>query len=264
MLNIACDSRYHKNWVNVDFHSDSALVTRVNILKGLPFDDNSFDIIYSSHFLEHLTKDEGLFFLNETYRILKVNGIIRIVVPDLENICREYLILLEKVLDGSIDDIYYDYIIAELIDQCVRNEPGGHLLKVYRNDKIRNNKSIKKYILNRVGENIDVSLQFRGKKNNCDRIKNKLLYLYLNTIRLLIPHHLRSQVMINVPIGELHKWMYDRYSLPILLKNANFKDPYICQYNESMIPDFNTYFLDMSPDGFPYKGYSSLYIEANK
>jgi len=50
---------------------------------GLPFADNSADFIYSSHFLEHLFKDEAQRVLRESLRALKPGGIVRICVPDL-------------------------------------------------------------------------------------------------------------------------------------------------------------------------------------
>ena len=55
MLNIACGRRYNDKWVNIDFHADSSDVRKVNILSGLPFDDALFEVVYCSHFLEHLS-----------------------------------------------------------------------------------------------------------------------------------------------------------------------------------------------------------------
>jgi predicted SAM-dependent methyltransferase len=48
----------------------------------LDFEDNTFDFIFSEHFLEHLFLDEAFELLKECYRILKPNGVVRIVVPD--------------------------------------------------------------------------------------------------------------------------------------------------------------------------------------
>lgn len=48
----------------------------------LPYADNSFDFIFSEHFLHHLFLDEGASLLRECRRILTPYGVIRTVVPD--------------------------------------------------------------------------------------------------------------------------------------------------------------------------------------
>jgi ubiquinone/menaquinone biosynthesis C-methylase UbiE len=49
----------------------------------LPFNDNTFDVIYSKSFLEHLYYPER--YLEEAYRVLKPNGILLTLVPDWES-----------------------------------------------------------------------------------------------------------------------------------------------------------------------------------
>ena len=58
--------------------------------KRLPFKDSTVDLIYSCHMLEHLDKDESNFFFNESYRVLKRNGVMRIVVPDFHKLIDQY------------------------------------------------------------------------------------------------------------------------------------------------------------------------------
>lgn len=50
---------------------------------SIPLIDGSVDFVYSSHFLEHLFKQDGLHLLDESYRVLKSGGVIRVCVPDL-------------------------------------------------------------------------------------------------------------------------------------------------------------------------------------
>lgn len=50
---------------------------------GIPLVDGVADFIYSSHFLEHLFRKDGEKLLEESFRVLKPGGTIRIVVPDL-------------------------------------------------------------------------------------------------------------------------------------------------------------------------------------
>lgn len=62
-----------------------------DVRKKLPFDDGSFDYIYSSHLIEHLEKKEAEDLLRDCLRILKKNGIIRVVTPDLHVFATNYL-----------------------------------------------------------------------------------------------------------------------------------------------------------------------------
>lgn len=66
-------------------------VRRYDVRKGLPYVDGSVHCIYSSHAFEHFTYLESLAVTKECFRALVPGGILRIVVPDLGLIVREYL-----------------------------------------------------------------------------------------------------------------------------------------------------------------------------
>lgn len=57
----------------------------------LPFATGSVDVVYSSHMLEHLDREEARGFLREARRVLKPGGIIRLAVPDLRGQVQGYL-----------------------------------------------------------------------------------------------------------------------------------------------------------------------------
>jgi len=215
LLNIACGGRYHKDWTNVDFHADSNLVKKVNLLGGLPFENDLFDGIYSSHFLEHLSIEQARFVIIDAKRVLKKNGILRIVVPDLENICREYLNILELVSNNQELDDKYEWITVELFDQLARVNNGGEMIKIFNNVSNNNNIRLSEYILHRTGDELLKKNKVKLTKIiTVDKIKNKLLYLYLQFIRFLIPKNLRDLIFVNTTVGERHQWMYDSYSMP--------------------------------------------------
>jgi SAM-dependent methyltransferase len=71
-----------------------------DIVKGLPLPDRSVDGAYASHVLEHLSRASMLVALRNTYRILRPNGIFRLIVPDLAARARRYL----ADLDGAQSD----------------------------------------------------------------------------------------------------------------------------------------------------------------
>lgn len=56
----------------------------------LPYADGSVDVVYSSHMLEHLPRHTARAFLADAHRVLRDGGIIRIVVPDLNEIVKSY------------------------------------------------------------------------------------------------------------------------------------------------------------------------------
>lgn len=69
--------------------------------KRFNFASNSVDIIYSSHMLEHLSRDSAKNFIKESHRVLRKGGILRIVVPDLKKRVDDYL--LKKDADAFLE-----------------------------------------------------------------------------------------------------------------------------------------------------------------
>ncbi|MDY9922730.1 class I SAM-dependent methyltransferase [Methanobacterium sp.] len=87
-LNIGCGNAKLLGWVNIDIEPGADLV--IDVTKGLPFDDNTVELIYNEHFIEHLDYEEGHEILREFYRVLKKDGILRIATPDLDYILEKY------------------------------------------------------------------------------------------------------------------------------------------------------------------------------
>jgi predicted SAM-dependent methyltransferase len=85
-LNLGCGSRFHKDWVNLDKHPTNSQVQKYDVQNGIPFPNNTFNVVYHSHLLEHLTKENGRIFMYDCFRVLKPGGVLRVVVPDLEQI----------------------------------------------------------------------------------------------------------------------------------------------------------------------------------
>lgn len=54
-----------------------------DLSNSIPLKDGTADFVYSSHFLEHLFKQDALRLLKESHRVLKSGGIVRVCVPDL-------------------------------------------------------------------------------------------------------------------------------------------------------------------------------------
>lgn len=101
LLNLGCGTHFHNDWTNLDFVSTGENVIAHDLLKGIPFKNKSFDVVYHSHVLEHFRKEDGAAFMKECYRVLKPGGIIRVVLPNLETIVKNYIQFLDAALLGN-------------------------------------------------------------------------------------------------------------------------------------------------------------------
>jgi GT2 family glycosyltransferase/predicted SAM-dependent methyltransferase len=88
LLNIGSGSHKLPGYINVDVEAGADIVA--DITKGLPFNDNSVEGVYSEHFIEHLSQGDACFFFRECRRILRPGGIVRIATPDLDEIINSF------------------------------------------------------------------------------------------------------------------------------------------------------------------------------
>jgi predicted SAM-dependent methyltransferase len=124
MINLGCGFTGHNDWINVDWGVLSIInkfpvlkkvifslnivpknynrtwpknLRLINLRKRFPFSDNSIDYIYTAHFIEHLEKHEAIKLFKQCYRSLKPGGTIRILVPDLDIVSRQYIESDDKI-----------------------------------------------------------------------------------------------------------------------------------------------------------------------
>ncbi len=99
-LHLGCGWRnFGPDWIHIDGGDYDHL--DYNDITKLPFEDDSVDLIYSSHVLEYFDREEVLNVLIEWKRVLRQNGTLRIAVPDFESMCNLYIerkISLDKML----------------------------------------------------------------------------------------------------------------------------------------------------------------------
>jgi hypothetical protein len=269
-VNLACGSSYidDPEWVNLDYSTLNPQVQRANILGTLPFKDETVDAVYCSHFVEHVPRIHLPGFLSECQRILKSGvGIARFVLPDFEEICREYLRQRE-----SGNHTKADFVVLEMLDQCVRVESGGELGALYKSLKEKPDTNIAEYIYERCGENISHSYHYTTRPENrwFGLFKNPAKVLphlerkYCRFISLLLPSSFREQNISFAQVGEKHAWLYDERQLSSLLKKAGFVKIVRMSFDTTSIPNFPLQPLDVSTDGSPRKGKESMYLEAFK
>ncbi len=68
-----------------------SFILKYDLSKGLPAQIGSLKRIYHSHFLEHLTRDQGIKFLKDCFQSLAVDGVMRFAVPDFHLWCSKYI-----------------------------------------------------------------------------------------------------------------------------------------------------------------------------
>ena len=81
-LHIISNETYKTTW--------PASIIKHDIRKSLPFEPSSIDCVYSSHFIEHVTKEEACTILKNIHKILKPSGLLRITVPDMYHLAHKY------------------------------------------------------------------------------------------------------------------------------------------------------------------------------
>ncbi len=62
----------------------------LDVSRRLRFADATFDCVYASHLLEHLHPDVAEHSLREAHRVLRPGGILRLAVPDLDQMVAAY------------------------------------------------------------------------------------------------------------------------------------------------------------------------------
>lgn len=110
-LHLGCGKRFIPGFIHIDAvefqHIDH--VSSIDNLSFLP--ENSVELIYVCHVLEHFKRKTLASVLKEWWRVLKPGGILRISVPDFAALCKVYqtygrLDLVIGPLFGKQDYLY--------------------------------------------------------------------------------------------------------------------------------------------------------------
>jgi SAM-dependent methyltransferase len=100
-----------------------------NARLGIPFESDSVAVVYASHLLEHLYRDEALLLLRDVKRVLRPDGLCRLIVPDLAAIVGWYLDHRQQTprpKEASSD------VLNGLLGFRSPTRPGGGLIGLYR------------------------------------------------------------------------------------------------------------------------------------
>ena len=273
-LNLGCGRRTHSEWINVDLYAANSAVIQHDLRKPLPFDSASIDVAYHSHVLEHFARSEALAFIRECIRVLKPGGVLRVAVPDLESICSEYLRQIALWRSGHGDAADLEWMRIELLDQLVRQSPGGEMLRYLRDETIPN----APFVISRLGDEAKSQIGKRSflgqgpKRKFIPRVRH---WFRLVAASLMQPQDFVTKVLLSKAnqellrighfrmAGEVHKWMYDEASITSMLTSLGLVNVARCLATESRVDDWPSIGLDVNDSNLPRKP-DSIYMEASK
>jgi len=233
LLNVGCGRRYDRRWVNLDLDSRDASVV-------------------------------------QCFRVLAPGGVLRIVVPDLEKIAQLYLQKHEQAWAGDeIAAVDYNWMKMELLDQLVREKSGGRMGPYMASVAIRNSD----FVSQRVGDEFSICRA----SMEIEKVREPSLMTRLHDftrssrerwarrfVRWLLGREKAEALQEGLfrSQGEIHRWMYDRYSLRQLCQQYGFEQFDVCSAFESSIDDYVKYQLDAEEQ--TVRKPDSLFVECVK
>jgi predicted SAM-dependent methyltransferase len=91
-LQLGAGSNLLDGWLNTDIYDETRRrrVVYLDARKRFPFEDASFDYVFTEHMIEHLGYADSRHCLRECLRVLKPGGQIRVATPSLKRIADLY------------------------------------------------------------------------------------------------------------------------------------------------------------------------------
>ena len=238
MLNLGCGVRADHGWTNIDFSPVARLARHKSIAR--------------------VARRVGIISEERWDRLMQVQP--DIVIHDLRRGI--------PFPDGTFDAVYHSHLLEHLdrdlapafVANCYRVLKSGGTLRVAVPDlmQLANRYLSATSLLEENGEfasaeytrvTEDLFDQMVRKEASGTRLQRPLIRA--------VERFLRGDA---AKIGELHRWMYDKYSLGALLSAAGFRDVRTQVLPESRIDAWSEFHLDTNEDGTVYKP-GSLYME---
>lgn len=89
-LHLGCGHNVLPGWLNTDYLPDDPAISHLDLTGRFPIPDDTADLIFSEHVIEHLPLAGGMNMLRETFRVLKPGGRVRISTPPLQALLAIY------------------------------------------------------------------------------------------------------------------------------------------------------------------------------
>jgi len=105
-LHLGCGKKYIPGFIHIDIDTFPHVDYQSEVSKLPMFADNSVDLIYCCHTFEYFDRFQAPDILKEWRRVLKPGGILRLAVPDFENITKVYLKYGDLDHQGILGPLY--------------------------------------------------------------------------------------------------------------------------------------------------------------
>ena len=125
-LQIGAQGSPMQGWLNVDILPKTKDTAYMDATKKFPIQDNTFDFIFAEHMIEHITFDEAKLMLNECFRTLKPNGVIRLATPNLDNLA---LLLSDPTKKEHLE--YIQFYVEKFYGKEYPNIPALQINKIF-------------------------------------------------------------------------------------------------------------------------------------
>ncbi|MDX1460906.1 MAG: methyltransferase domain-containing protein [Xanthomonadales bacterium] len=93
MIRVNCGAGHWKleGWINVDLDPATEPDFVADLTRAIPLADESVDYMHAEDFMDQVSLAQGRAFLRECRRVLKPEGVLRLLTPDLRKLARLYL-----------------------------------------------------------------------------------------------------------------------------------------------------------------------------
>lgn len=235
-INVGGGRFYKRGWKVLDFRTPWYQIPPQYIdfnfdlmsLNQLPFPDNSVQLFYSEHVLEHLPDQQCEHVLKEFHRCLDDIGAIRIVVPDID-LAYQATEKDDKEFFLRIDEEYRQF---ETVEECLVNMFAGYFV--------------------RTDHNLDIQESAESIRNNFHTMaKHDFLNKYSQQIRNYLTPAIQHRY------GGIHINWWNREKLSSMLRRVGFQNVYITEPQKSRFPAMRGMRFDTRP-------FWSLHMEAIK
>jgi predicted SAM-dependent methyltransferase len=89
-LHLGCGDHCIEGWLNSSLNSRVTSILNLDVTQRFPFDDNTFDYVFSEHVIEHIPFVAGRHMLAESFRVLRPGGRVRVTTPNLAFLAKLY------------------------------------------------------------------------------------------------------------------------------------------------------------------------------